>query len=41
MKLALILLVLNERDCLEILFDEIPLPGLESGYDRYDRSRSD
>ena len=33
MKLALILLVLNERDCLEILFDQIPLPGLESGYD--------
>ena len=34
MKIALILLVLNERDCLEILFDEIPAKGPDSGYDQ-------
>tara|TARA_B100000214_G_scaffold171039_1_gene122935 strand:+ start:871 stop:1578 length:708 start_codon:yes stop_codon:yes gene_type:complete len=33
MKIALILLVFNERECLEILFDQIPKPSFESGYD--------
>ncbi len=33
MKIALILLVRNERPCLELLFDKIPAPGPDSGYD--------
>jgi len=33
MKIALILLVRNERPCLEILLDKIPRPGPECGYD--------
>ena len=33
MRIVLILLVRNERDCLEILFDKIPPAGPNSGYD--------
>jgi dolichol-phosphate mannosyltransferase len=33
MKIALILLVRNERPCLELLFDKIPAPGPDSGFD--------
>ncbi|MEZ4873259.1 MAG: glycosyltransferase family 2 protein [Bdellovibrionales bacterium] len=33
MKTSLILLTLNERECLEAVFPQIPAPGPDSGYD--------
>lgn len=34
MNISLILLVRNERACLEVLLPEIPRPGIEAGYDQ-------
>ena len=33
MKIALILLVRNERPCLEIMLPQVPVPGPDAGYD--------
>ena len=33
MKITLCVLTLNEIDCLQAIFDSIPTPNIESGYD--------